>query len=814
MENKFILGLHEAGIDDIERVGGKNASLGEMIQHLTRLGIRIPAGFIITVEAYQSFISYNQLADKINSLLAEIDYENIESLRRAGLQIRNMIRNTKFPPDISRMIIDAYFKLSSEYGQEITDVAVRSSATAEDLPDASFAGQQETYLNVRGPAAIMDSVRNCFASLFTDRAISYRQNFGFDHFAIGISVCIQKMVRSDLGSSGVAFSLDTESGFKDAVVINGIFGLGELIVQGSISPDEFIVFKPALKGNFIPIIEKKLGRKDQMMVYGDDPDERVKIIPVEKSLQNRFCLDEEKIMQLARWVTIIETYYTDLKGRWCPMDVEWAVDGISHELFIVQARPETIHSRKDHKKLTEYMMCPHQQEPILKGIAVGDQIGSGRVKIMYSLDKRLTDGNEFKAGDVLVTDMTDPDWEPIMKKASAIITNKGGRTCHAAIIAREMGVPAIVGCQKATTLLTDGMEVTASCSEGDEGFLYAGKLPFDIIETRLDELPRIKSKLMLNVASPSLAFRFSNIPNAGVGLAREEFIINNYIGIHPLALLKHKELGDELLSAHIKSAIRGFENEEEFFIQKLSYGVAKIAAAFFPHTVIVRFSDFKTNEYRNLVGGSHFEPVEENPMIGWRGASRYYSDSYREAFSMECKAIARVREKMGLTNVAVMIPFCRTVGELVKVTRILSENGLEKGKNGLELYLMAEIPSNILMAKEFAAHITGFSIGSNDLTQLTLGLDRDSALVAHLYDERNEAVKRMLKMLIRQAKLSGVKVGICGQGPSDHSDFAQFLVEEGIDSISVTPDSVIKTIRAIHAIENKMEAFMPEENYA
>ena len=807
MENKFILGLHEAGIRDIERVGGKNASLGEMIQHLSKLGIRIPSGFIITVDAYQDFISYNQLADKISSLISEIDYESMESLRRAGLQIRNMIRNTKFPPELSNMIIKAYYQLSSEYGQEITDVAVRSSATAEDLPDASFAGQQETYLNVRGPAAIMDAVRNCFASLFTDRAISYRQNFGFDHFAIGISVCIQKMVRSDLGSSGVAFSLDTESGFKDAVVINGIFGLGELIVQGSISPDEFIVFKPLLDGHFVPIIEKKLGLKDQMMVYGDDPDERVKIIPVDKYTQQKFCLEEDKILQLAKWVVIIEKYYTDLKEHWCPMDIEWAVDGMTKQLFIVQARPETIHSRKDHNKLTEYVMRSHQQEPILKGIAVGDQIGSGKVKIMYSLDKRLTDGNEFMAGDVLVTDMTDPDWEPIMKKASAIITNKGGRTCHAAIIAREMGVPAIVGCRNATSLLADGVVVTASCSEGDEGFLYNGRLQFDIIETRLDELPKIDTKLMLNVASPSLAFRFSHIPNSGVGLAREEFIINNYIGIHPMALLKHKKLRDELLSSHIAKAIQGFENEEQFFIQKLSFGIAKIAAAFYPNTVIVRFSDFKTNEYRNLVGGEHFEPLEENPMIGWRGASRYYAESYREAFGMECRAIQQVREKMGLSNVAVMIPFCRTVEELVKVTGIMSEYGLKKGKQGLELYLMAELPSNILMAEEFAEHITGFSIGSNDLTQLTLGLDRDSALVAHLYDERNPAVKRMLKMLIRQAKAAGVKVGICGQGPSDHPDFAQFLVEAGIDSISVTPDSVIKTIRAIHAIEEKMSVF-------
>jgi pyruvate, water dikinase len=801
MEKKFILGLQDAGIGDIERVGGKNASLGEMIRHLSELGIRIPGGFIITVEAYQLFIAYNQLDAKLSSLISAVDYENIESLRRAGLQIRNVIRNAKFPPELSRMIIEAYYALSEIYGQETTDVAVRSSATAEDLPDASFAGQQETYLNVRGPAAIMDAVRNCFASLFTDRAISYRQNFGFDHFGIGISVCIQKMVRSDLGSSGVAFSLDTESGFKDVVLMNGIFGLGELIVQGSISPDEFIVFKPALTDQYVPIIEKKMGLKDQMMVYGDDPDERVKIIPVDKTMQFKFCLDDEKILLLANWVVIIEDYYTRLKGHWCPMDIEWAVDGLTDQLFIVQARPETIHSRKDHNRLTEYSMQSHQCEPILRGIAVGDQIGTGKVKTMYSLDKRLMEGHGFEAGDVLVTDMTDPDWEPIMKKASAIITNKGGRTCHAAIIAREMGVPAIVGCRYATTVLTDGMQVTASCAEGDEGMVYAGNPGYDITETRLDELPEIDTKLMLNVASPSMAFRFSHIPNAGVGLAREEFIINNYIGIHPMALLKHKQLHDEGLSAYIKNAIRGFENEESFFIQKLSFGVAKIAAAFYPNTVIVRFSDFKTNEYRNLRGGEHFEPHEENPMIGWRGASRYYSESYREAFAMECKAIYQVRERMGLSNVAVMIPFCRTVEELLKVTRIMKEHGLEKGKDGLELYLMAELPSNILMAKEFARHISGFSIGSNDLTQLTLGLDRDSALVAHLYDERNEAVKRLLRMLIRQAKESGVKVGICGQGPSDHPDFAQFLVEAGIDSISVTPDSVIKTMRAVASIE-------------
>jgi pyruvate,water dikinase len=742
-----------------------------------------------------------------------IDFDHVESLRRAGLQVRQLIRNSKFPSNLSAAIIEAYHRLSSQYDQTDTDVAVRSSATAEDLPDASFAGQQETYLNVRGPAALMDSVRNCFASLFTDRAISYRENFRFDHFEVGLSVCVQKMVRSDLGVSGVAFSLDTESGFRDAVVINGSYGLGEMIVQGAISPDEFIVFKPALKNGFASIIEKKLGSKDKLMVYGDDPDERVKVIPVERSLQQRFCLDEEMILKLSHWVCLIEEYYSRLKDRWCPMDVEWAVDGLSGELFIVQARPETIHSRKQHNTLTEYKLSEMERpsRPLLKGIAVGDKIASGKVNIMHSLDKRVTDGHEFTAGDILVTDMTDPDWEPIMKKAAAIITNKGGRTCHAAIVARELGVPAIVGCGNATELLSGGQLVTASCAEGDEGLVYAGALNFQKIETDLDSLPEVRTPLMLNVGTPAMAFHYSHLPHSGVGLAREEFIINNYIGIHPVALLTHQALKDEELSETIRRKIQGFENEEDYFIRKLSYGIARIAAAFYPEKVIVRFSDFKSNEYFNLLGGKYYEPHEENPMIGWRGASRYYSPEYKEAFGMECKAIRRVREKMGLDNVVVMIPFCRTVEELHKVKEVMREYGLVQGAGGaanghpavkgLEIFLMAELPSNIILARQFAEHIDGFSIGSNDLTQLTLGLDRDSSLVAHIYDERNEAVKSLLRMLIRTAKDCGVKVGICGQGPSDFPDFAQFLVEEGIDSISVTPDSVIKTVRAIHKIE-------------
>ncbi len=807
MKNKmYILPLEKAGIHDVQLVGGKNASLGEMLQHLAPLGVNIPGGFVVTVDAFKDFLAFNDLDAAIAERVAEINYDSVESLRRTGLQIRSIIRNAKLPPELSRDIIAAYLELSLCYGQLATDVAVRSSATAEDLPDASFAGQQETYLNVRGPAALMDAVRNCFASLFTDRALSYRKNFGYENFTIGLSVCVQKMVRSDLGSAGVAFSLDTESGFKDVVLINAAYGLGEMVVQGSISPDEFIVFKPALKDGYVPIIEKKLGVKDKMMVYGDDPDERVRVIPTERSAQYRFCLSDENIVKLAQWVMLIETYYTTLRRQWCPMDVEWALDGLTDELFIVQARPETIHSRKNHDTVTEYVVKPHREEAIVKGIAVGDKIASGEVNIMYSLDKRTIDGHEFKEGEVLVTDMTDPDWEPVMKKASAIITNKGGRTCHAAIVAREMGLPAIVGCGNATELLKPAQLITVSCAEGNTGIVYLGKLGYEITETNLRELPPIETSLMLNVGSPDLAFRYAYLPHKGVGLAREEFIINNYIQVHPLALITHRALKDEPLSKAIKEKIRGFESEEEFFIQKLSFGIAKIAAAFYPEMVIVRFSDFKSNEYKNLLGGKYFEPDEENPMMGWRGASRYYSTDYKAAFGLECKAIQRVRETMGLMNVAVMIPFCRTEEELIKVKATMAEFGLWQGKEELQLYLMAELPSNIILAKEFAQHIDGFSIGSNDLTQLTLGLDRDSSLVAALYDERNEAVKRMICMLIETAKECNVKVGICGQGPSDYPDFAEFLVEKGIDSISVTPDAVIKTIKAIHRIESKIKS--------
>lgn len=804
MPTKFTIGLEAVTLESLPLVGGKNASLGEMIQNLAPLGIQVPGGFAITVDAYQEFLKFNNLDDQIRKIVSGIDVDNLIALRKGGTQVRQLIRNGKFPRNMEEEIKDRYVALSAQYGQEATDVAVRSSATAEDLPDTSFAGQQETYLNVRGPEGILEAVRNCFASLFTDRAISYREHFKFDHFAVALSVCVQKMVRSDLASSGVAFSLDTESGFKDVIVINGSYGLGEMVVQGAVSPDEFIVFKPTLEKDFEPIIEKKLGNKDKKMVYGDDPGQLTKVVNVQRDAQEKFCLNDRQILRLAEWVTTIEKYYSAKKGSWCPMDVEWAVDGLTHKLFIVQARPETIHSNKDQTKLVEYSLTePAPDKRILKGIAVGDKISSGKVVIMYNLDGRdgSHDGMEFLEGDILVTDMTDPDWEPIMKKAKAIVTNKGGRTCHAAIIARELGVPAIVGTGRATEVLQEGQVVTVSCCEGDEGFVYNGAVSFEKTEMDLSELPSISTPIMLNVASPELAFKFAAIPNAGVGLAREEFIINNYIQVHPLALLKHNELNDKALTEKIKELTRGYESEEAFFIQKLSYGIGRIAASFYPNKVIVRFSDFKTNEYENLLGGKYFEPKEENPMIGWRGASRYYSQTYERAFGLECKAIKRVRERMGLSNVVVMIPFCRTVNELHRVYAVMERYGLKRGENGLEVYLMAEIPSNFILADQFAPHIDGFSIGSNDLTQLSLGLDRDSALVAELYDERNEAVKRLIAHLIKTAKEHGVKVGICGQGPSDFPDFAAFLVKEGIDTLSVTPDSVLKTIRTLHLHE-------------
>ncbi|AXY72894.1 phosphoenolpyruvate synthase [Paraflavitalea soli] len=810
MSSRIIMELSQAGIRDIDLVGGKNASLGEMLQHLTPLGVKIPQGFIITVAGYTRFIRFNKLEERIRQLIEAVQPDDMASLQQSGAAVRQLISRSPLPPEMIDQISDAYDHLSDQHKQLCTDVAVRSSATAEDLPDASFAGQQDTYLNVRGLDQLLESVKRCFASLFTDRAISYRQRFGYDHFKIGLSVCVQKMVRADLGASGVAFSLDTESGFKDAIVINGAYGLGELVVQGTISPDEFIVFKPALQKGYQAIIEKKLGAKDKKMVYGDEPGERVAIVGTSPYEKNHFCLEDTVILQLSKWVMEIEKYYSGLHQRWCPMDVEWAVDGMSRQLYIVQARPETIHSRRQAGAFTEYTMkdAGRAGKIIAKGIAVSDKIASGRVRLLDATDTKDMHSLQFEAGDVLVTDMTDPDWEPIMKKASAIITNKGGRTCHAAIVAREMGVPAIVGCGNATQLLQEGQTITASCAEGETGLIYSGIIPFETASYDLSSFPEVDTPVLLNVASPDMAFRFASLPCKGIGLAREEFIINNYIRVHPLALLRHRALKDNHLTAAINDITKGYADEEDFFVQKLSQGVAKIAAAFYPHKVLVRFSDFKSNEYFNLLGGNHFEPAEENPMIGWRGASRYYSPQYKEAFLLECKAIKMAREKMGLKNIVVMIPFCRTVTELLQVYDAMKEGGLERGTDGLQVVLMAELPSNIIMARQFARHIDGFSIGSNDLTQLVLGLDRDSSLVAHIYDERNEAVKSMITMLIRAAREAGIPVGICGQGPSDFPDFAQFLVEMGIDSISVTPDSYYKTVKAIHSIEKQLKVLI------
>lgn len=807
--NNMILDLTDINLEMIDLVGGKNASLGEMTRSLSDRGINVPEGFVITVNAYDRYMKANGLTDRIQSLIDDLDVNDLVQLRKTGTQIRQIITDGKFPDNLRNSIEKRYEELSRNYGKIATDVAVRSSATTEDLPDASFAGQQDSFLNVRGANSLISSIKACFASLYTDRAISYRTSAGFDHSEARLSVGIQKMVRSDLGASGVSFSIDPESGFKDAVVITGTFGLGELLVQGEILPDEFIVFKPTLAKGKKAIIEKKLGNKTHKLAYGHKHNELTKKLSLEESQRKKFCLTDEQILQLAEWVVEIEDHYTEINGQWSPVDVEWALDGLTGELFIVQARPETIHANKNSDSLTEFIIKDENRDEniLFEAVAVGDRIGRGEANIIHTLDGRdgSADESEFEQGQVLVTEMTDPDWEPLMKKASAIITNKGGRTCHAAIVARELGIPAIVGSEIATRKLQNDQKVTVSCCEGSTGKVYEGFIEYEEINHRISDLPETETPVMMNVASPELAFKFSCIPNAGVGLAREEFIINNFIKVHPLALLHHRAIGDEKLTRKIEEITYGFENESEFFIKKLSYGIAHIGAAFYPSRVIVRFSDFKSNEYRNLTGGTYFEPEEENPMIGWRGASRYYSDKYKEAFELECKAIKRVRDVYGLTNITVMIPFCRTPEELQKVLNTMEEFGLKRGENGLEVYLMAELPSNIMLAEEFAELADGFSIGSNDLTQLTLGLDRDSSLVADIYDERNKAVKRMILMLLDKAKKSGVKVGICGQGPSDFPDFAEFLVANGISTISVTPDSILKTLHSINELENEMK---------
>ncbi|MBF2008745.1 MAG: phosphoenolpyruvate synthase [Chlorogloeopsis fritschii C42_A2020_084] len=802
-ERSLILWFDEVGIADIPLVGGKNASLGEMIQQLMPKGIKVPIGFATTAYAYRYFIQSARLEAKLRKLFADLDVENIKNLQERGKKARSLILQTPFPPQLRDAIAKAYQSLCELYNPN-TDVAVRSSATAEDLPDASFAGQQETYLNVTGVEGVLAACHQCFASLFTDRAISYRHIKGFDHFSIALAVGVQKMVRSDLASSGVMFSIETETGFKDAALITAAYGLGENVVQGTVNPDEYYVFKPTLKAGFRPIIDKKLGSKELKMVY-DNSSKSTKNVAVTSEEKSKFVLCDDDILQLARWACLIEDYYSQINGTYTPMDIEWAKDGITEELFVVQARPETVQSQRKQNVLRSYRLLVEDAEsknipaPLVTGRAVGAAISQGKVRVILEADKI----EQFQSGEVLVTERTDPDWEPIMKKASAIITNSGGRTCHAAIIARELGVPAIVGCGNATEILKTGQEVTVSCAEGEEGRVYAGLLPFDVQEVPLEDLPRTRTQILMNVGNPQEAFNLSAIPNDGVGLARTEFIIANQIQTHPLALIHYDQLKDKFVKVKIAEITALYNDKPQYFVDKLAQGIGRIAAAFYPKPVIVRMSDFKSNEYANLLGGKQFEPDEENPMLGWRGAARYYDEGYRQAFALECKAIKRVRDEMGLTNVIPMIPFCRTPDEGRLVLAEMAKNGLKQGEKNLQVYVMCELPNNVIMAEEFAEVFDGFSIGSNDLTQLTLGLDRDSALVARLFDERTQGVKRMVKMAIAAAKKHHRKIGICGQAPSDYPEFAQFLVEQGIDSISLNPDSVLKTMLEVAKVEQQ-----------
>ncbi len=784
---KFVKWFEEVGAKDVALVGGKNASLGEMIRNLGKEGVNVPSGFAITAEAYKYVIEKAGIGERIRDTLADLDTHDMDNLYKRGRRIRGLITNAPCPRELAEEIKLAYREMERRYGEDV-DVAVRSSATAEDLPTASFAGQQTTYLNVRGEEELIVQAMECFASLFTNRAISYRVDKGFDHLSVYLSVGVQKMVRSDLACSGVIFSIDTESGFRNAVYITGAYGLGENVVQGVVNPDQFYVFKPTLKKGFRPIVEKKLGTKEKKLVYkefgGGTEQEKVKI-----EEQQRFILSDDEILTLARWACLIEEHYGT------PMDIEWAKDGITNELFIVQARAETVHSQEDLALLKTYVL-EEKGTLLLRGEAVGTKIGQGEVNII----EESREMHQFREGQVLVTDMTDPDWEPIMKIASAIVTNKGGRTCHAAIVSRELGVPCVIGCGTATTILKGAGDVTADCSQG-EGRVYKGKLKYRVDEVEVNKLPRPHTEIMMNLGIPEGAFIQGQIPNDGVGLAREEFIINSYIGIHPMALIEYDKLkktadNDREIAKVIKEIDERsliYEDKAQFFIDNLAMGIAKIAAGFHPNDVIVRFSDFKTNEYANLIGGYLYEPVENNPMLGWRGASRYYDDEFKPAFGLECKAIKKARDEMGLTNVKVMVPFCRTPEEGKKVIEAMEEFGLKRRENGLEIYVMCEIPSNIVLAEEFADVFDGFSIGSNDLTQLILGLDRDSDIIAHISDERNEAVKRMVKYVIEAAHHHKPrrKIGICGQAPSDFPEFAEFLVECGIDSMSLNPDVIL-----------------------
>jgi pyruvate,water dikinase len=798
MMQEFVKWFEDLTIGDVPSVGGKNASLGEMIRNLSQKGVRVPTGFAITAYAYKYMIEKAGIDIKIKKILKDLNTHNVIDLAERGKKIRDLIKNTPIPQKLEEDIRRHYREMEFRYGENV-DVAVRSSATAEDLPDASFAGQQETYLNVRGENELIEKVRDCFASLFTNRAISYRVDKGFDHFSVYLSVGVQKMVRSDLACSGVMFSIDTESGFTNAVYVTGAYGLGENVVQGTVNPDQFYVFKSTLKKGFKPILEKKLGSKEKRLIYGSTGTKQTKVNAEDRA---KFVINDDELLTLAKWACVIEEHYKK------PMDIEWAKDGQTQELFIVQARPETVHSQKDLATMKTYVL-DEKGKLLTEGEAVGSKIGQGQVNVIAD----AKDIHQFKKGQVLVTDMTDPDWEPIMKIAGAIVTNRGGRTCHAAIISRELGIPCVIGTGNGTSVIKKGSNITIDCSEGI-GRIYEGLLKFHVDELKLDELPKTKTQIMMNVGVPEQAFQQGQIPNNGVGLAREEFIINSHIGIHPLALLeyktlkkkaqKDKKIADVIKKIDERSA--GYNNKVEFFVDTLAQGIAKIAASFYPYDVIVRMSDFKTNEYANLIGGYLYEPEEHNPMIGWRGASRYYDEKFEPAFGLECKALKKARNEMGLTNIKPMIPFCRTPEEGRKVIQVMNKYGLKQGENGLEVYVMCEIPSNVIVADQFSEIFDGFSIGSNDLTQLTLGLDRDSDLVAHIFDERNDAIKRLISQVISTAHNHNPrrKVGICGQAPSDFPEFAEFLVECGIDSISLNPDTVIKTRLKIAETEQRL----------
>lgn len=784
MSNKNICWFKDLGIQDIEQVGGKNASLGEMIKHLTKAGVKVPNGFATTADAYRTFLQQSGLNQKIQKVLASLDVENISELTKTGQQIRTWIVETPFLPDFEKEVLEAYELLLSEAkGAEIS-VAVRSSATAEDLPDASFAGQQETFLNVSGKENLLRNIKLVFASLFNDRAIAYRVHHGFEHHQIALSAGIQRMVRSDLAASGVMFSLDTESGFQQSILITGSYGLGETIVQGSVNPDEFYVYKPAIKENRKnAILRRNLGGKAIKMIFSNDSKHPVTTTNVDQADQIRFCINDDDILSLAQQALLIEQHY----GR--PMDIEWGKDGLDGQIYILQARPETVQSRGHSQVLERFHLENNHNAPVIvTGRSIGQRIGKGRAKVL----KSINDMSLIQPGDVLVTDMTDPDWEPIMKRASAIVTNRGGRTCHAAIIARELGIPAVVGCGDATSKIKHDTDITVSCAEGDTGFVYQGLLQVEINRVALDNMPAIPFKIMMNVGDPDRAFDFQNLPNEGVGLARLEFIINRMIGIHPKALLQFNQLQPEL-KKQIQQKIAAYRDPVDYYIERLKEGISTIAAAFYPKPVIVRLSDFKSNEYANLIGGDIYEPHEENPMLGFRGASRYISPEFRDCFELECIALKRVREEMGLTNVEVMVPFVRTLSEAKAVVDLLTKYGLKRGENGLRLIMMCELPSNAILAEEFLQYFDGFSIGSNDLTQLTLGLDRDSGIIASLFDERDPAVKFLLQRAIQACKKANKYIGICGQGPSDHPDLAKWLMEQGIDSVSLNPDSVLDT---------------------